>query len=176
MNTTHTKENNSRKKNENTMKGKNIKYISSFLLIGVSLLITVVFSVQATQRNLTNLETVLLQSIFLIIGLLGSYFFGRLSSRKAAQDLIKPHAKSAFRRLISLYRSLKRMAEVIQLALHQDNNTKPSCLESLNKLEAIVDGQIDTIDDALEDWRDIVPEEIEGLREKLEAHKSSEIK
>ena len=47
------------------------------------------------------------------------------------------------------------------------NNSDPSHPSALDRLESIVIEQIDTVDDALEDWRDIVPEDVEELRAKL---------
>lgn len=43
---------------------------------------------------------------------------------------------------------------------------------TLAKLEAIVIGQIIIADDALEDWKDIVPEEVEELSERLVSQRS----
>jgi len=37
----------------------------------------------------------------------------------------------------------------------------------LDRLDAIVTEQIGTADDALEDWNDVVPEELTSLREQL---------
>jgi hypothetical protein len=132
------------------------------------LLMCVAFSVAgfsiyiATQRTLTNLENTLLQAFSLISGLIGSFYFGKQSAVDAARDIIKPHARSAFRRLISLYESLSRVGVEI-------GNSKNSQSESVTiaKMEAIVIEQLATADDALEDWRDIVPDDVEELRKKL---------
>ena len=40
---------------------------------------------------------------------------------------------------------------------------------TLPKLNALVIEQLATADDALEDWRDIVPEDVEELKQKLES-------
>lgn len=141
-----------------------MKKFLGVLLILLALAIASLFVYIATQRELTTLENVLLQIFTLASGTYGSYVLGKESAKEAAKELVKPHARSAFRRLISLYRSLSRLAETIQLS--KANGSENNNLV-LDKLEYIVIEQIATADDALEDWRDIVPEDVEELRGKL---------
>lgn len=108
-------------------------------------------------------------------GLLGSYVFGRESATESAKDFIKPHARSAFRRLLSLYSSLSRLALAIQSA-RPANNSEPLNYFVLDRLESIVIEQIATANDALEDWRDIVPNDVEELIAKLVAQRDMENK
>ena len=141
-----------------------LKYIVP-VLIGVGILLLSSLAYIAATRNLSGLESVLLQIIFLTIGIGVSFFIGRQSAQKAAKEIIKPHARSAFRRLISLYQSLQRVATTIE-------SSRKSCCEedyhvTLGKLEAIVTEQLTTADDALEDWRDIVPEDVNEIHQKL---------
>lgn len=123
----------------------------------------------ATQRTLTNLEGALLQGFALVAGLVSSFIFGRQSATDAAREIIKPHARSAFRRLMSLYESLSRVGAEIE------NSKTPkgivNCEIVLAKLDAIVIEQLATADHALEDWSDIVPEDVAELRAKLESRK-----
>jgi len=132
------------------------------LLITVAFLVSGISVFIASQRPLTSLENTLLQAFSLAFGIIGSFYFGKQSATDAAKQIIKPHARSAFRRLISLYESLSRVGVEIE-------NSKNSQYEAITiaKLEAIVVEQLATADDALEDWRDIVPEEVEELRSKL---------
>lgn len=116
----------------------------------------------ATQRTLTSLENTLLQAFSLISGLIGSFYFGKQSAVDAARDIIKPHARSAFRRLISLYESLSRVG--VEIENSKNSQSEPV---TIAKMEAIVIEQLATADDAMEDWRDIVPDEVEELRKKL---------
>jgi hypothetical protein len=118
-----------------------------------------------TKRTLTGLESVLWQIFVFAAGLSGSFIFGRESAQRTAREMFKPHARSAFRRLISLYQSLQRVATTIE-------SSQKSCCEedyhvTLGKLEAIVTEQLTTADDALEDWRDIVPEDVNEIHQKL---------
>ena len=106
----------------------------------------------STIRTLTNLENILFQFFVLGIGLTGSFIFGRRSASAAAREVIRPHARSAFRRLISLYKGLSRVA--ITIEGNEEDNVK------LKIIEAIVVDQMFTADDALEDWRDVIPEAV----------------
>ena len=143
---------------------KKLKYIVP-VLIGVSILALSGLVYIAATRNLSGLESVLMQIISLAIGIGVSFFVGRQSAQKAANEIIKPHARSAFRRLVSLYRSLQRAATTIEAAqgLEADEDHEVA----LAKLEVIVSAQLMTADDALEDWRDIVPEDVNEIHQKL---------
>lgn len=118
------------------------------------------FVYTVTQRTLTGLESVLLQLFILASGLIGSFIFGKQSAEKAAKEMIKPHARSAFRRLISLYRGLSRIATVIANNSSSDSETE----FTIAKIEEIVISQISTADDALKDWEDVVPEDVKELK------------
>ena len=88
------------------------------------------------------------------------------SAKETAREIIKPHARSAFRRLVALYKSLSRLAYAIQTAKEAAPDN-PQAMAILDRLDAIVTEQIGTADDALEDWNDVVPEELASLREQL---------
>ena len=135
-----------------------ILVIVAFLVAGLSVFI-------ATQRTLTSLEDVLLQAFGLGTGVVGSFLFGKQSAKDAAREIIKPHARSAFRRLMSLYESLSRVGAEIENALGTGENKNNEI--ALSRLQAIVIEQLATADDALEDWRDIVPEDVAEIRARL---------
>jgi len=140
------------------------------VLVLVAILVAGVSVYIATQRTLTSLEGVLLQSFTLIAGLFGSFLVGRQSAKDAAREIIKPHARSAFRRLMSLYESLSRVATEIEKSLSGEGNKNSE--GDLARLKAIVIEQLATADDALEDWNDIVPEDVAELRDKLKARQN----
>lgn len=149
-------------------------FISAALICG-AVAVAVVFSVIAAKRPLTNLEAVLLQAFALGAGLLGSFFFGRQSARTAARELVKPHARSAFRRLWSLYQSLSRLAQAIEESKNANSSSSDSIktsYECLPVLQAIVTEQLSTADDALEDWRDLIPEDVEELEQRIKERHS----
>jgi hypothetical protein len=143
---------------------KSIVRLTPAILVVASLSVAGVFAYIATQRTLTSLESVILQAFALGAGLVGSFVFGRQSARDTAREMIKPHARSAFRRLLSLYQSLSRVGATIEESQKSDSTGHTI---TLAKLEAIVIEQLATADDALEDWRDIVPEDVEELRQSL---------
>lgn len=140
------------------------KWFPAFLVL-VAFVVAAFSAYIATQRTLTSLEGALLQAFGLIAGLVGSFFFGRQSAKDAARAIIKPHARSAFRRLMSLYESLSRVGREIESSLRSGGGKNGEI--ALVRLEAIVIEQLATADDALEDWNDIVPEDVAELREKL---------
>ena len=160
------------KKLENNKKSKQELWSlwASGLLILASVVVAAVFAVIASKRTLTQLESIMLQTFSLSAGLIGSFIFGKQSAKQAAKELIKPHARSSFRRLVFLYQSLSRLAIAIEKGKKNNNSDKKEGVV-LDKIEAIVVEQIATADDALEDWRDIVPEDVEELYNKLKSEK-----
>ena len=144
---------------------KSVEKIAATLLISVSIVFMVLFAYVATRRPLTPVEAIGLQFFGLFAGLLGSYIFGRQGS---IGEIIKPYARSAFRRLISLYFSLSRVARIIEEDKHGDATSK------INIIKAIVVEQIATANDALEDWQDVVPESVEELRRGMKIEEQRE--
>lgn len=142
------------------------------ILVIMALIVTCYSVYISGKRDLTGLENTLLQSFGLLFGVAGSFLFGRQSMKDAAKEIIKPHARSAFRRLISLYESLSRVAfEIENSKSNKDSNSEAIALA---KLEAIVIEQLATADDALEDWGDIVPNEVAELRQRLRTPRNQE--
>ncbi len=109
-------------------------------------------------RDLTQLENILFQIVTLATGLLGSYRFGRNAAKAAAYDVIRPHARASIRRILSLRDSLFRLSEWIE-----DYKTEGSFDYRLNVIQAIVNEQIPTGGSAVEDWRDIVPDDVDEI-------------
>ena len=142
----------------------NIKYLQKlvpYLLFLVSASFIVWFICIAEKRDLTQLEIIFFQILILSTSLIGSYQIGRQTAKDIAREMIKPHAKSAFRRVMSLYRTLSRVAGVIA-----DPDPKNDALK-LTLIEGIVVEQINTADDALADWQEVIPESTEELRKKM---------
>jgi len=143
---------------------KNLNWVLAALLVFVALAISAFVLYITTQRTLNSVEGILWQVFVLTSGLAGSFIFGRQSAQAAAKEMIKPHARSAFRRLLSLYLSLSRAATAIESAQISDSHENYQV--ALARLEEIVTEQLSTADDALEDWRDVVPEDIDELERK----------
>ena len=136
-------------------------------LVLVAIGVSVFVAYTATTRTLNGVESVLWQIFVLAAGLTGSFIAGKQTAREAAKEIIKPHARSAFRRLLSLYRSLSWTLTEIKSS--QSSGVQEDSQMVLAKLEAIVTEQLMTADDALEDWNDIVPEDVEELKQKLQS-------
>ena len=118
-------------------------------------------------RNPTTFEVGLLQLLILATGLYGSYIFGKHSALAAAREVIKPHARGAFRRVTALYKSLHRLSERIEEL--KTNQYDPR----LDLIQALVNEQIVTGQDAMEDWRDIVPEEVAQIERRFPGNDQS---
>ena len=145
---------------------KHLERIGPALLLLFSIGISIILAYTATQRTLSGLESMLWQIFVFAGGLAGSFIFGRPSAREAAREMIKPHARSAFRRLLSLYQSLRRAANAIESAQQADSDEDHKV--AFAKLEIIVIEQLAATDDALEEWIDIVPEDVRELTENRE--------
>src|ERR1700710_491180 len=140
--------------------------VMSVILIIISLATSVFFINISSQRAVSNLEGSLFQIISLFAGFAGSYIFGLASAREAAKDLIQPHARSSFRRVWSLYMSLSRLAGAIDKAKDYEES-ELGRFSPLDMLQAMVFEQIATAGDALEDWRDIVPEDVQEIEARI---------
>lgn len=125
-----------------------------YLLFAPSLAAAVAFVILASFRQPTATEVALFQVLILITGLLGSYIFGRDSARAGAMEVVRPHARAAFRRVTALYNSLYRLSERIEELKDDDDDHR------LDLIQALVHEHISTGQDAVEDWRDIIPEEV----------------
>ncbi len=146
---------------------KHLERIGPALLLLFSIGISVILAYTATKRTLTGLESSLWQIFVFAGGLTGSFIFGRQSAREAAREIIKPHARSAARQLISLYNSILRAKSVASVEVSQsfESHNRYNVIRAY--LIAIFTEQLATADDALENWRDILEEEVEDLIQKL---------
>ena len=138
-----------------------MRYFLPAALMLISLAVAGYSVYVTTNRSLTPLEGALLQLFILSVGLAGSFWFGRQSAMRAAREIIRPHARAAFRRLVSLYNSLSRVAEAIKSA--EQSESVDDYRIALTRIDATVKGQLEMADDALEDWRDIAPEDVDEL-------------
>ena len=130
---------------------ENREFIGAGALILLSVVALVFFGYIATTRNLTSLEAYCFQVFALVAGLIGSYLSGRLTARSIGRELFKPHARSAFRRVRALSTSMVRVRQVISNP-HLSSETK------LAVIAAVAEEQIVAANDALEDWKDVVPD------------------
>ncbi len=131
-----------------------------YLLIVVCFVLVVGFVAYTFITNPTPSEVALFQLGILITGLYSSYIFGRNSAQAGAREVIRPHARSAFRRVTALYNSLFSLSIKIEELKGEEPDHR------LDLIQALVDEHYQTGKDAMEDWRDIVPEEVEEIERK----------
>ena len=138
-----------------------IKWWQDLPLIGLWALFViaiVAMVVVSSIRQLSQLEVVLLQVVTLGTGLAGSYRFGRNAAREAALDVVRPHARSAVRRLLSLRDSLYRLsARIEQYKVDPDYDVR------FDLVQAIIDEQLPNGRSAVEDWRDVATEDVDEI-------------
>ena len=144
---------------------KHLERIGPALLLLFSIGISIILAHTATKRTLSGLESMLWQIFAFGGGLAGSFIFGRQSAREAAREILKPHARNAARHLISLYRSVTRASAVIGPPRNFESHENYHIIRAY--LIGIFGEQMATADDALENWSDILGEELEDLIQKL---------
>lgn len=149
------------KQNKNTDKQNKFQWIWLGLISLIVFGSTAVFVIIAAVRDLSSMENVLLQFIFLSIGCGVSYMVGKQSVEKARDEFLKPHARNAVRYLVSLYRSITRAAEVTESTQNFESHENYNVIRAY--LLGIFGEQLASADDAIENWRDILKEELEDL-------------
>ncbi len=126
-------------------------------------------TVAAAHEGATVTEVVALQVLGSVLAVWAAYRIGKVSAAATAREMMRPHARSAFRRAWSLYAALSRFTatiaerrEILERAATMNDGQIASdrVMDSLGILEAQIVEQIGTASDALEDWRDIVPEDV----------------
>ena len=142
------------------------------IILGVVFSVLMV-SATGNKQDLTPREATLFQAISHGLGVVGSFVIGNKSARAAAQDVVRPHARSAFRRIVSLYRALGRFSDEIEsrrifLRSVGDETGKVDGAHieaALDLLLVQVTEQIGTANDAMDDWRDLVPDEVQAIED-----------
>lgn len=130
----------------------------------------------AANRELTPLESVLLQFFGLAVGVWASFSAGMEAGRKMEASRTQASARSAFRRVTRVYEALGRLIESIEtrrdVLYHHSGNGSDVRLSSveaaLDLLGVQVTEQLGTANDAMEDWRDLVPDQVRELEQKAE--------
>ena len=142
------------------------------LLALIALLVLTIYV--TSRKDANNTETGLWTFILFAIGLGVSFYFGKKSVTEAAADLVRPQARSAARRLVTLGRGIGAFRQV----LDQHRRAARTTAESNNGAIPIEDFDLvcETLDiqvqlqtkmviDALEDWRQFDPDFANELME-----------
>lgn len=134
--------------------------IFATLLLGVSISMMIVIILTAIERKLSVEEAIYMQAFSIMTALGSSYFFSRQGSEKLAKEMFAPHARSAFRRIVSLFQGISHIAEIID---SKDDDRIKDDNSRLLAIKGIAFEQIRTANDALEDWREVIPEAVARL-------------
>lgn len=141
----------------------------SFLSLVVVLLLGIVISV---GRELTPLETGLLQLVQLAIATIASYAIAKNSTKEQAKVIIEERATLALRRarrLLATLTSVITSVETHREFLNNETNSREMVKMSLveNSL-ADLSSQIDTLygtgTDLIDDWAEVAPEELRKIK------------
>ncbi len=139
------------------------------ILIVTSVLVSLVFAgimvTTTSNRPLSALEAALFQIIVLIVGLggglFGSYKAGQTSAAESARDVIRPPRplRAALRSVIVLNNDL--------MALHGpiDHLARDTADERIAMLHHLVDASSRVAVAAIDDWRDVIPEDFQDFEE-----------
>ena len=161
--------------NNSIIKTETSKWFT-WALIGVIVVVLVGLFVYITaERDLTSLENFLLQLIFLTAGCSVSFWVGQRSNRKAAEDILKPHARNAVRYLNSLSKGISAAKIIATVGLPQQIESYEDYQFMRGALIATLNEQIGKIDDATESWSDILEKELEDLIRKLQEESPTQV-
>ena len=131
---------------------------STFLIVGAiggAVTLAVAMIIVSAFRPLSTLEMALWQLISLAAGLYGSFLLGRRAAREAAMELLRLHARPAVRRLLAIRESLRRLSLRVEEFRREESDPR------LDVIQAIVVERITLGDSAIEDWRDVAPEDVD---------------
>ena len=127
----------------------------------------------ADQQKLTALESSLLQVISIMASVASSYYF----SKKAARNMVEERAKLALRRIFTVYTFFPRIIQSIEdqktflntVSESQQGLTKSHVDQSLDLLKVQSYEQLGAMNDAVDDWKDLVPKPEEVLNKYQES-------
>ncbi len=136
------------------------------------------FVLVATQRALSNLELVLLQAAATAVGVYASFASGRASVEATTNEFMRGRARTAIRRLILIYSGIGRIAGEIEHQRQMNHSGAETDGESgaltaaLDVIAARVSEQLATADNAIDEWRDLAPSDVEELEERARRARS----
>lgn len=146
-------------------------------LVLIAAVLVAVFKIwEAGQRTLSQTDLALFDALTLVLSVVGSVTIGGELQERHARQLIGPHGRSAFRRAASLYTALSRFRhqigkerEVLAAAADEDGRVATAMVDmALDVFETQVGEQVQAANDAMEDWRDVIPEYIAAMERELE--------
>jgi len=137
--------------------------VVAIVLTMTAIVLAVIGGIHSVKAALSPLEAAYSHGIALLLGIAGSFWGGSLSSRNAAKEIVRPTARSGFRRVRSIYVGLSRIAKDIDSLDLEDGAAQNTNLIAIGRIQSTVEAFLATADDAMEEWSDIVPEEVQEL-------------
>jgi hypothetical protein len=143
-------------------------YVLATVVVFVVLFI---LTLELTSTQHTSRENGLVQFIFLAVGVGGSFVFGRQSAKAAATDVLRPAARAAVRRLANLASGMQAIgsALIVQREYMEEQANDEGLVavahvaQAQDMLTIQINAQIRTATDAIEDWREFVPEAVAAV-------------
>jgi hypothetical protein len=145
----------------------------------VLLALTILISVLPTTEGLAS---GLLQFLLFVISTAISIGVGFFSASTQGKEIVKPHGRKAVRRIVTLGNGIRSFAEVLQTErIRMGRQAGDSGTVDLREvettfvvLESQIQGQLRTVVDAIEDWRDVVPEDVKAIEDQAEKNEDNE--
>ena len=109
------------------------------------------------------------QVLILSISIYSTHLIAQQSVRVAAQELIRERAKSALRRI----QSISHTHLLLDSKINRSRGARPA-QELLGLVRFALACEMKVLDDAIEDWRDILPEDLKSIEESGEQVKHAE--
>lgn len=162
------------------------KRISIPLLLGIGALALVALlalTILITgDEESTKLENGLLQFISFVITVAISVGIGYFSAKEQGRGILKPHGRKSVRRIVNLGDGVRAFGTTIETERarfkhrsDQDGHIDVFEVErTLDVLYGQLEGQIRTVNDAIEDWRDVVPEDVAAIEERAKGVATSD--
>jgi hypothetical protein len=140
------------------------------LVLAVSAAIIVIISL--TQ----DLVAGALETALLLMGLVASYVYGQQSQ---PGGYAKPHARKAYRRMATLSANLYSLSALVAQERRAvvggaSERAQERADVGLTFIEFAIGQNLAVVNDAMEDWADIVPEEAEELRKLADRREQDE--
>jgi hypothetical protein len=150
---------------------KSIKANDIFLGILPLIVVTLIVYFVAKDQKFTPLEITLLQTIEILgTGFSAGYFATRLAEKHNQE-----RAKLALRRIATIYRffpnlitSVQRQQDFLNTVIEKTKMEQGYVNQAFNSIIDQIYQQINTVNDAVDDWKDLVPDPEKVLRKEKE--------
>lgn len=149
---------------------------AGFLLVGLLVLTIIVTGNQSS----TKLENGLLQFISFMFSVAIAGGIGYFSAKEQGKAIVRPHGRKAVRRIVTLGDGVRSFGTVIEAERERFShrgatNGQIELFEverTFDVLYSQLEGQLRTINDAIEDWRDVVPEDVAAIEQRAKGGES----